>query len=181
MQIQFSKIVQSSSRILHFVDFMNNRPAQKKNWKMMANHTLLWNQWWKTKKYFGAPLNKTGCPLSVLAHTDHLWGKFSTDLESYNVESVVLARLSISPCIQSQSSRTCNVSEVWAFWVQETFLSASANKIDFNVWCFYNWSALLYSSSYGYLVSYNLFYWKSLCLNAATVIEWSLTTCTLLM
>lgn len=112
------KLVQSSYNISHFIDSINNGPTQKKNWKMTANHTLLWNLWWKCTLVHHSTKQD--------AFSEFLYMQIISEASfnrprKLNIENMLLALLFICPCINRQSSGTHDDSEVWAFWVKGHF------------------------------------------------------------
>lgn len=181
MQIQLKKLVQSSSKISHFIDSINNTPIQMKNWKMTANHASFWNQWWKKVSWCTTQQNRMLSLSSCICKS--LIKQVFNRPRKLNIESVLLALLFICPCINRalgpwQWLRSLD------FPSKGTFLEASSIKFIsmYDVFTTGQFFCIL-TAMVIWLSSYNLFYMKEsfVSQNATTVIEWSLTTCTLLM
>lgn len=69
-----------------------------------------------------------------------------------NIDNMLLALLFICPCINRRSSGTLTMTQRFGLSKWRDISLSITYQIYFNVWCFYNWSVLLYSYSYGYLI-----------------------------
>ena len=162
-----------------FLDSVKNHPTQKKNWKMTANQASSWNQWWtKCTAQQNRMLPLSSCICKSLIR------QVSNRPRKLIVESVLLALLFICPCINRQSSGTGQWLRGLDFPSKGTFLEASSIKFIsmYDVFTTGQFYCIL-TAMVIWLSPYNLFYMKEsfVSQNATTVIQWSLTTCTLLM
>lgn len=115
---------------------------------MTAHQTLLWNRWvfWCTTQ------QNRMLSLSSCICKSFLRQVFNRP-RKLNIESVLLALLSFCPCIHNrQSSEILTMTQRFGLFKKRAISLSIIYQVYFIVWCFYNWSVLLYSYCYGYLI-----------------------------